>query len=54
MFRIFSGLIIIVVIYVLTVFLAPEVADTYGKKSWNDSIRSLKSFSDRLPTESPA
>ncbi len=37
---------IITIVYIGTIFMLPEIADTYGMKSWNDTIRSLKAKLD--------
>ncbi len=40
--RILAIGIIIVVSYTTAVFTIPDIADIYGNKSWNDTLRSLK------------
>jgi hypothetical protein len=44
--RIFAIVLILSILYIGSVFLLPDIADTYGHKSWNDSLRSLKSRID--------
>jgi hypothetical protein len=49
--RVFSFLLLLSVIYLGTIFILPEIADTYGNKSWNDTVRALKS---KIETDSGA
>lgn len=43
--RLIGLIILLVTSYVLLVFLAPDIADTYGNKSLNTTIRNIKNQS---------
>ncbi|MDD2693333.1 MAG: hypothetical protein PHY14_00195 [Candidatus Gracilibacteria bacterium] len=41
--RLFAFIILIITLYLASVFLFPEFADQYGNVSWNEKIREMKS-----------
>ena len=40
--RIFALLLVIVVIYIVAIFVTPNLADQYGNQAWNERVRSIK------------
>ncbi len=44
--KLIAFLFIIVILYIGAIFILPEMADTYGSKSWNNIVRSFKAKID--------
>ncbi len=40
--RLLSIILLIAVVYILAIFVIPNIADQYGNQSWNEKIRTLK------------
>lgn len=51
--KFFAFILLIIIVYVLGVFVAPGITDTYGNPSLNTWIRQLKTEADTLPSKDP-
>lgn len=49
--KIIAAIMLLIVLYILLVFLAPEFADQYGNADWNHTIRQWKNSSLDMVSE---